>query len=101
MDPQLVSMYVSLVAGLTRRVRPVMRYPVVFAATSVIFLIGSFTTVWVINGYEKGSASVEWLLTNKTGALITAAVGAMGTLFVWIAIVLDPPEQKGGQKRDG
>jgi hypothetical protein len=94
MDPQLISMYVSFIAGLTRRIRPVVRYPIVFAATSMIFLIGSLVTVWAINGREKSLASIEWLLTTHNGILITTAVGVVGTLFVWVAVLLDPPEEE-------
>jgi hypothetical protein len=94
MDPQLIHLYVTLVAGLTGRMRPIFRYPLIFVITLIVFLLGALVTVWFSGGRQKALTSFSWFITTQSGVFILAIIGTIGVFFVWIAFLFNPSDEE-------
>lgn len=92
MDPQFVTFYVTIVAALTSKMRPIWRYPVVFMITVAGFLMGMIALTWLVNDLHEALTSVRWFFMPRGGLLILIGLGACGCFFVWIAFLFNPSD---------
>lgn len=94
MDPQIISLYATLVYAITKKMRPVVRYPIVFSGTIAIFLIGFLIANLFKGSFREAWVSTAWFFLTEKGGLMLTAIGTFGVFCVWIVYLFNPSDEE-------